>query len=128
MAEDAMRAVSMNLREGSYAMGATRFQTAIRVVMPAASSGIAAASSRYFTCRGGNHGGGSSCRHATGSHLESDGTSRHDYAYIVQVSLGDLRMGDGHQTIFAAGLTLLLLTLTFNIIGMCCARRYREVY
>src|SRR6185312_14977490 len=43
LSEDAMRAVPMNLREGSYAMGATRFQTAIRVVMPAAFSGIAAA-------------------------------------------------------------------------------------
>src|SRR5690606_41700865 len=43
VAEDAMRAVPMSMREGSYAMGATRFQTAIRVVTPAAISGIIAA-------------------------------------------------------------------------------------
>ena len=50
-------------------------------------------------------------------------------AYIVQVSLGDLPHGSiGYQTIFAAGLTLLLLTLAFNIIGHVLRKRYREVY
>ena len=50
-------------------------------------------------------------------------------AYIVQVSLGDLPHGSiGYQTIFAAGLTLLLLTLTFNVLGHILRKRYREVY
>jgi len=47
----------------------------------------------------------------------------------VQVSLGDLPHGSiGYQTIFAAGLTLLLLTLTFNVLGHILRKRYREVY
>jgi len=50
-------------------------------------------------------------------------------AYIVQVSLGDLPHGSiGYQTIFAAGLTLLLITLVFNIIGHLLRKRFREVY
>jgi phosphate transport system permease protein len=50
-------------------------------------------------------------------------------AYIVQVSLGDLPHGSiGYQTIFAAGLTLLLITLVFNIIGHLLRKRYREIY
>ena len=50
-------------------------------------------------------------------------------AYIVQVSLGDLPHGStGYQTIFAAGLTLLLITLVFNIIGHVLRKRYREIY
>jgi phosphate transport system permease protein len=50
-------------------------------------------------------------------------------AYIVQVSLGDLPHGSiGYQTIFAAGLTLLLMTLIFNIIGHVLRKRYREIY
>jgi phosphate transport system permease protein len=50
-------------------------------------------------------------------------------AYIVQVSLGDLPHGSiGYQTIFAAGLTLLLMTLAFNILGHILRKRYREIY
>jgi len=50
-------------------------------------------------------------------------------AYIVQVSLGDLPHGSiGYQTIFAAGLTLLILTLIFNIIGHILRKKYREIY
>jgi phosphate transport system permease protein len=50
-------------------------------------------------------------------------------AYIVQVALGDLPHGSiGYQTIFAAGLTLMLMTLAFNVIGFWLRRRFREVY
>ena len=50
-------------------------------------------------------------------------------AYIVQVALGDLPHGSiGYQTIFAAGLMLMLVTLTFNIVGHVLRRRYREAY
>jgi len=50
-------------------------------------------------------------------------------AYIVQVALGDLPHGSiGYQTIFAAGLTLFLMTLVFNVIGHFLKRRYREAY
>lgn len=130
MAEDAMRAVPMHLREGSYAMGATRFQTAIRVVMPAAFSGIAAA---YIL--GVSRAVGETMVVAvaagmqpnlTWNPMESAATIT---AYIVQVSLGDLPHGSiGYQTIFAAGLTLLAITLIFNIIGHLLRKRYREIY
>jgi phosphate transport system permease protein len=50
-------------------------------------------------------------------------------AYIVQVSLGDLPHGSiGYQSIFAAGLTLFVITLAFNVIGFYLRRRFREVY
>jgi len=130
LSEDAMRAVPMNLREGSYAMGATRFQTAIRVVMPAAFSGIAAA---YIL--GISRAVGETMVVAVAAGMQPNLTwnpmepAATITAYIVQVSLGDLPHGSiGYQTIFAAGLTLLLLTLTFNIIGHILRKRYREVY
>ena len=50
-------------------------------------------------------------------------------SYIVQVALGDLPHGSvGYQTIFAAGLTLMLLTLMFNLLGYWLRRKYREAY
>ncbi len=130
MAEDAMRAVPMHIREGSYAMGATRFQTAIRVVIPAAFSGIAAA---YIL--GISRAVGETMVVAVAAGMQPNLTwnpmepAATITAYIVQVSLGDLPHGSiGYQTIFAAGLTLFLLTLTFNIFGHILRKRYREVY
>lgn len=130
MTEDAMRAVPMNLREGSYAMGATRFQTGIRVVMPAAFSGIAAA---YIL--GISRAIGETMVVAIAAGMQPNLTwnpmepAATITAYIVQVSLGDLPHGSiGYQTIFAAGLTLLILTLVFNIIGHIFRKRYREIY
>ncbi|MDR4517085.1 MAG: phosphate ABC transporter permease subunit PstC [Nitrosomonas sp.] len=130
MTEDAMRAVPMHLREGSYAMGATRFQTAIRVVMPAAFSGIAAA---YIL--GISRAVGETMVVAIAAGMQPNLTwnpmepAATITAYIVQVSLGDLPHGSvGYQTIFAAGLTLLLITLVFNIIGHLLRKRYREIY
>ncbi|WP_416362374.1 phosphate ABC transporter permease subunit PstC [Nitrosomonas sp.] len=130
MTEDAMRAVPMNLREGSYAMGATRFQTAIRVVMPAAFSGIAAA---YIL--GISRAVGETMVVAIAAGMQPNLTwnpmepAATITAYIVQVSLGDLPHGSiGYQTIFAAGLTLLVITLVFNIIGHVLRKRYREIY
>ncbi len=130
MTEDAMRAVPMNLREGSYAMGATRLQTALRVVMPAAFSGIAAA---YIL--GISRAVGETMVVAIAAGMQPNLTwnpmepAATITAYIVQVSLGDLPHGSiGYQTIFAAGLTLLLLTLVFNIIGHILRKRYREIY
>jgi phosphate transport system permease protein len=130
MTEDAMRAVPMNLREGSYAMGATRFQTAIRVIMPAAFSGIAAA---YIL--GISRAVGETMVVAIAAGMQPNLTwnpmepAATITAYIVQVSLGDLPHGSiGYQTIFAAGLTLLLITLAFNIVGHILRKRYREIY
>lgn len=130
VSEDAMRAVPNYMREGSYAMGATRFQTATRVVVPGALSGIAAA---YIL--GISRAVGETMVVAvaaglqpnlTWNPLESAATIT---AFIVQVSLGDLPHGSiGYQSIFAAGLVLMVTTLVFNIAGFVLTRRFREVY
>lgn len=130
LSEDAMRAVPMHIREGSYAMGATRFQTSMRVITPAAVSGIAAA----YTL-GISRAIGETMVVAVAAGMQPNLTwnpmepAATITAYIVQVSLGDLPHGSiGYQTIFAAGLTLMLMTLVFNIGGYFLSRRYREVY
>jgi phosphate transport system permease protein len=130
VSEDAMRAVPMNLREGSYAMGATRFQTAIRVVTPAAFSGIAAA---YIL--GISRAVGETMILAVAAGMQPNLTwnpmepAATITAYIVQVALGDLPHGSiGYQTIFAAGLTLALVTLFFNVLGHLLRKRYRQAY
>ena len=130
VAEDAMRAVPMSLREGSYAMGATRFQTATRVVTPAAISGIAAA---YIL--GVSRAVGETMIVAVAAGMQPNFTlnpaepASTITAYIVQVALGDLPHGSiGYQSIFAAGLMLFFLTLVFNILGHWMRRKYREAY
>ncbi|OGA24753.1 MAG: phosphate ABC transporter permease subunit PstC [Betaproteobacteria bacterium RIFCSPLOWO2_02_FULL_67_26] len=130
VSEDAMRAVPMALREGSYAMGATRFQTAIRVVTPAAFSGIAAA---YIL--GVSRAVGETMILAVAAGMQPNLTwnpmepAATITAYIVQVALGDLPHGSiGYQTIFAAGLTLALMTLLFNVLGHLLRKRYRQAY
>ena len=130
LSEDAMRAVPMQMREGSYAMGATRLQTALFVVTPAAFSGIAAS---YILGISRAVGETMVVAIAAGMqpNLTMDPTEPASTitAYIVQVALGDLPHGSiGYQTIFAAGLTLMLLTLVFNIIGHILRRRFRETY
>src|SRR3954451_2189431 len=130
VSEDAMRAVPDYLREGSYAMGATRLQTALRVVVPAAISGIAAA-----IVLGISRAVGETMVVAIAAgqqpNLTIDPTqpAATITAYIVQVALGDLPHGSiGYQSIFAAGLTLMLLTLFFNLAAYFLRRRFREVY
>jgi phosphate transport system permease protein len=130
ISEDAMRAVPMNLREGSYAMGATRFQTATRVVVPAAFSGIASA---YIL--GISRAVGETMILAVAAGMQPNLTfnplepAATITAFIVQVALGDLPHGStGYQTIFAAGLTLLVFTLVCNIGGHILRRRFRESY
>lgn len=130
VSEDAMRSVPMSMREGSYAMGATRFQTAIRVVTPAALSGITAA---YIL--GISRAVGETMILAVAAGMQPNLTwnpmepAATITSFIVQVALGDLPHGSiGYQTIFAAGLTLMLLTLAFNILGHFLTRKYRQVY
>ena len=130
LSEDAMRAVPMSLREGSYAMGATRFQTATRVVVPAAFSGIASA---YIL--GISRAVGETMILAVAAGMQPNLTlnplepAATITSFIVQVALGDLPHGSvGYQTIFAAGLTLLLITLMFNMLGHWLRRKYREAY
>ena len=130
ISEDAMRAVPMSLREGSYAMGATRFQTAVKVVVPAAFSGIASA---YIL--GISRAVGETMILAVAAGMQPNLTfnplepAATITAFIVQVALGDLPHGSiGYQTIFAAGLTLLLFTLACNVAGHLLRKRFREAY
>ena len=130
VAEDAMRAVPMSMREGSYAMGATRFQTAIRVVTPAATSGIVAA---YILAVSRAVGETMVVAVAAGQQptLTFDPTegAATITAYIVQVAMGDLPHASiGYQSIFAAGLVLFAMTLTVNLIGHVVRKKYREQY
>jgi len=128
LSEDAMRAVPMGLREASYALGAGRFHTALRVVAPAAASGIVAS---YVLAVSRAVGETMVVAIAAGQQpnlslnpLEPAATIT---AYIVQVALGDLPHGSvGYQSIFAAGLALFCLTLVFNLLGHWLRRRWRE--
>lgn len=142
LSEDAMRAVPMLLREGSYGMGANRTTTAVRVVFPAALSGIAAA---YTLAISRAVGETMIVAIAAGMqpnlpeiHLLAPKASFQDAllsptetisAFIVQVSQGDLPHGTiGYQSIFAAGMTLFVMTLGFNLLGAALRRRYRQGY
>lgn len=130
VSEDAMRAVPRYMREGSYAMGATRMQTALRVVVPGAFSGLAAA-----FILGISRAVGETMVVAIAAGMQPNLTfdprepAATITAYIVQVSLGDLPHGSiGYQSIFAAGLVLMLITLIFNVVGFSLTRRFREAY
>ncbi|HEX2218304.1 MAG TPA: phosphate ABC transporter permease subunit PstC [Gemmatimonadales bacterium] len=130
VSEDAMRAVPRELREGAYALGFSRFQTATRVVVPAAFSGITAA---YILGMSRAVGETMVVAIAAGQMPNLTFDPREGAAtitaYIVQVSLGDVPHGSlGYQTIFAAGLTLFVITLIFNMIGFYLRRRFREAY
>lgn len=130
LSEDAMRAVPMSLREGAFAMGSTRLYTALHVVVPAAFSGLAAS---YIL--GISRAVGETMILAVAAGMQPNLTwnpmepAATITSYIVQVALGDLPHGSiGYQTIFAAGLTLLLITLAFNILGQWLRRKFRENY
>lgn len=130
LSEDAMKAVPLNIREGSYAMGATRLQTALRVLVPSAFSGIASAYVLGFSRAVGETMvvavAAGTQPNFTLNPMQGAATIT---AYIVQVSLGDLPHGSiAYQSIFAAGLTLMCMTLVFNIGGYLLRKRFREIY
>jgi phosphate transport system permease protein len=130
VSEDAMRAVPASLREGAYALGFTKLQTALRVIIPGAFSGVTAA---YIL--GMSRAVGETMvvaiaagQQATLAYNPLEGAATIT-AYIVQMSLGDLPHGSlAYLTIFAAGLTLFLMTFVFNVIAFWLRRKYREVY
>lgn len=130
LSEDALRAVPESLREAAYGLGATRRITALRAVVPAAFSGIAAAvilgisraigETMIVAVAAGNQ------PRLSFDPLESVQTMT---AYIVQVSLGDTPTGSlAYRTIFAVGATLFVLTLVLNLLSRRIVRRFREAY
>jgi phosphate transport system permease protein len=130
VAEDAMRSVPAIMREGSYAMGATRMQTALRVVLPASTSGVVAA---YILGISRAFGETMVVAVAAGQQPNFTWDPREPgatiTAFIVQVALGDLPHGSlEYQSIFAVGLVLVLMTLFFNVLGHLARKRFREAY
>lgn len=130
LSEDAMRAVPQGLREGSYALGATRMQTALRVVVPAAFSGITAAFILAVSRAVGETmivaiAAGQQPRLTANPFVPIETMT----AYIVQVSLGDTPQGTiEYRTIFAVGMLLFLMTFALNLISTWLRERFREEY
>lgn len=130
LCDDAFMAVPRNLREAAYALSATRLEVSTRVVFPAALSGVMAAVILAFARAIGETmavalAAGMTPK-LTFNPLESVQTLT---AYIVQVSLGDTPAGTiEHQTIFACGMTLFLMTLALNLLAHRVLKRFREVY
>ena len=130
LSEDAMIAVPRSLREAAYALGANRFETATRVVVPAALSGIVASfilaisraigETMIVTLAAG------ATPNLTGNPFEGIQTMT---AYIVQVSLGDTPQGSTeYRTIFAVGMTLFVMTFAMTLLAHYVVRRFRTAY
>ncbi|HEX7086716.1 MAG TPA: phosphate ABC transporter permease subunit PstC [Vicinamibacterales bacterium] len=130
LSEDAMRSVPDGLREGAYALGATRMQTALTVVVPAAFSGITAASILAVSRAIGETmivaiAAGQQPRATLDPRVPIETMT----AYIVQVSLGDTPAGTlEYRTIFAVGSLLFLGTFGLNLASTWIRERFREVY
>jgi len=125
--EEAMRSVSLEIREASFALGASKLETTFKVVLPTASSGLVAAFILAVSRALGETmivaiaAGG--ITQIAWSPMQPGQTLT---AFIVQVSLGDVPHGSiGYQSIFAAGLTLFVMTLTLNLIGFYIRKKTR---
>ncbi|RCW43438.1 phosphate transport system permease protein [Paenibacillus prosopidis] len=130
LSEDAMSAVPRSLRDGAYALGATRFEVALKIVVPAAFSGIVASAVLAFSRAIGETMivtvAAGSTPNMTVNPLDSIQTMT---AYIVQVSLGDTPHGSiEYGSIFAVGMTLFVITFLLNILAQYIARKFREEY
>ena len=130
LSEDAMISVPRSLREGAYALGANRYEVSLKIVVPAALSGIIAAFILAISRAIGETmlvtiAAGATPR-LTFNPMESIQTMT---AYIVQLSLGEAPVGSlEYNTIFAVGLVLFAMTLMMNLLGFWVVRRYREIY
>lgn len=130
ISEDAMRAVPASLREAAYGMGAKRMTVAVKVVLPAALSGVAAA---FILALSRAIGETMIVTIAAGQIPNLSVDPREPMqtmtAYIVQVSLGDTPTGSiAYRTIFALGTTLFVMTLGLNVLSHRIVRRFRERY
>lgn len=130
VSEDAMRAVPNGLREGAYALGMSKWQVAMRVVIPGAFSGITAA---FILGMSRAVGETMVLAIAAGQNPNLTFDPREGAAtitaYIVQVSMGDLPHGSlAYSTIFSTGLVLFIMTLGFNLAGFYLRKRFREAY
>lgn len=130
LCEDSLRVVPRALREGAYALGATKMEVSLKVVVPAALSGIMASFILAVSRAVGETmivalAAGATPK-ITLNPLESVQTMT---GYIVAVSLGDVPHGSiGYQTIFAVGLVLFCITVLMNLASISLVKRYRHKY
>jgi phosphate transport system permease protein len=130
LSEDAMFAVPQDLRDGGYALGATRRQVATRIVVPAATSGIAAS---FVLAISRGIGETMIVLIAAGQLAQVSFDPRESVetmtAFIGATAQGDISQGSTeYKTIFAVGLALFVITLVMNIVSIRLVRRFREVY
>ncbi len=130
LSEDALRAVPRSLRDGAYALGGTKFDTSVRVVLPAALSGIVAAFLLAVTRAIGET---MIVALAAGSvpslTLDPASQSQTMTGYMVQIFLGDAPAGGvEYQSAYAVAATLFLITLVLAWVGGLVLRRFREEY
>lgn len=131
VSDDAMRAVPHSLREGAYALGATKMKVSLRVVLPAAISGIVAA-----VVLAGSRAVGETmvvliAAGAGNPRLSFDPTQgvQTMTAFIAGRATGDIPFGTiDYNTLFAVGTLLFVSTLALNMIAIRFVRRFREVY
>lgn len=130
LSEDVLRSVPRGLREAGYALGGTKFDVSVKVVVPAALSGIIASfllavaravgETMAVTIAGGG------LPNASANPLEESATMT---AYIVNVTSGEAQIGSiEYKSLYAVALTLFVCTLTMNIISQMVLKRFREVY
>jgi phosphate transport system permease protein len=130
IAEDAMSAVPQSLREGAFGLGANRMQVSLRIVFPAALSGIVAA----LVLGASRAVGETVLVLVAGGQSPNLGVDpRESYqtmaAFIASIARGDIPTGSiEYKTIFAVGFTLFLFTLILNLISIQLVRKYRQVY
>jgi phosphate transport system permease protein len=130
LSEDALHSVPTGLREGAYALGSNKLQTALRVVVPAALSGISAAAILAVSRAIGETmivaiAAGQQPRLTLDPRVPVETMT----AYIVQVSLGDTPAGTlEYRTIFAVGMLLFLSTFILNLLSTWLRDRFRETY
>ncbi|WP_438824893.1 phosphate ABC transporter permease subunit PstC [Bacillus sp. JJ722] len=130
LSEDAMSSVPNSIREGAYALGATKLETTFKVILPAAISGIMASIVLALSRAIGETMIVSVAGGAT-PNLSFDVTSSIQTmtSYIVQVSTGDAGYGTTiYYSIYAVGMTLFLFTLAMNLLAQYISRKFREEY
>lgn len=130
LSEDAMHAVPIRLREGGYALGSTRLQVALKVVVPAAFSGIVSSFILGISRAVGETmivaiAAGQQPRLTLNPFVPIETVT----TYIVQVSMGDTPSGTiEYSTIFVAGMSLFIVTFVLNVFSYLFKKRFREVY
>ncbi|HEX6654081.1 MAG TPA: phosphate ABC transporter permease subunit PstC [Thermoleophilaceae bacterium] len=130
ISEDSMRSVPQSLREGAFGLGASRFQTSVRVVFPAALSGIVASVVLAMSRAVGETmvvliAGGQQPQWGANIGQSMETLT----AFIGATAKGDAATGSiAYKTIFAVGMTLFVITLALNIISIRFVRKYRQVY